>query len=216
MPQPTPQAVHVDAPLTNISVAYIQSQDDFIADKVFPPVPVEKQSDVFFKYRKNDWFRDEAQQRAPATESAGGGYNLDTDSYVCQVYAYHKDVDPQTRANADTPLDMDRDATTFVTQKLLLRRELQWVTDFFGASIWGTDSTPANLWSDFAASDPISDVRTGKKTILSTTGFEPNTLVLGYEVMNKLIDHPDIVDRIKYGSSSADNPAIVNEATLAK
>lgn len=216
MAQPTLQNVHIDAPLSFISTAYIQSQDMFVAGKVFPRVPVEKASDKYFTYTKNDWFRDEAQVRADDSESVGSGYGVSTDSYTCDVFAFHKDVGQQVRANADMPLDMDRDAALYVTQKLLLRQELQWVTDFFASSIWGTDITPSNLWSNYATSDPISDVRTGKRTILATTGYEPNTLVLGYDVMNKLIDHPDIVDRIKYGSSSPDSPAIVNEAALAK
>ena len=65
MAQPTPSDVHVDAILTNISVAYIQDQNYFIANKVFPSIPVEKQSDKYFKYTKGDWFRDEAAVRAP-------------------------------------------------------------------------------------------------------------------------------------------------------
>jgi hypothetical protein len=72
MPQPTQNQVHVDAILTNISVAYFQQNQNFIATRVFPVVPVSKQSDKFFTYTKNDWFRDEAQRRADATESAGG------------------------------------------------------------------------------------------------------------------------------------------------
>ena len=40
MPQPTSSDVHVDAILTNISVAYIQQQGAFIANRVFPSVPV--------------------------------------------------------------------------------------------------------------------------------------------------------------------------------
>ena len=67
MPQPTQNQVHVDAILTNISVAYMQQQQNFIATRVFPVVPVSKQSDKFFTYTKNDWFRDEAQRRADAT-----------------------------------------------------------------------------------------------------------------------------------------------------
>ena len=45
---------------------------------------------------------------------------------VDNVYAFHKDVDDQTRANSDTPLAPDRDATTFITQRMLLRQEIQW------------------------------------------------------------------------------------------
>ena len=211
MPQPTQSAVHVNRPLTMISVAYMQSQDAFIADKVFPVIPVDKQSDLYYIYTKNDWFRDEAKPRAAGTESAGSGYNTSTDSYKCDVIALHKDVPDQVRANEDAPLNSDRDATEFVTNRLLLRREIQWATDYFASGVWGTDSTPANLWSDYVASDPIADIRTGKRTVKVNTGFEPNTLVLGYDVFIKLQDHPDIVDRYKYTQSE-----VITEAMLAK
>jgi len=201
MPQPTQNQVHVDAILTNISVAYFQKQENFIASKVFPIVPVSKQSDKFFTYTKNDWFRDEAQRRADATESAGGGYGLSTDTYQADVFAFHKDIGDQTRANADAPINVDREATEFVTSRIALKMETQFVSSFFTSSIWGTDTTPSNLWSDYTSSDPLGDVETGKRTILSTTGFEPNTLVLGYDTFKTLKNHPDLVDRIKYTSA---------------
>jgi hypothetical protein len=211
MPQPSINQVHIDAPLTNISIAYMQAQDNFIANKVFPVVPVDKKSDKFFVYTKNDWFRDEAQRRADATESAGSGYNLTTQSYSADVWAFHKDVGDQTRANSDTPLVPDREATEFVTSRLLLRQEVQFVSDFVTTGVWGTDyvgvsGTPSTnefkQWSDFANSDPLEDVEAGKEAILGSTGFMPNTLVLGYQVYRKLRNHPDLVDRIKYTSSN--------------
>lgn len=202
MPQPTQNQVHVDAILTNISVAYMQKAENFIASKIFPIVPVEKQSDKFFKYTKNDWFRDEAQRRADATESAGGGYNLSTDSYNAEVWAFHKDVGDQTRANADAPINVDREAVEFITSRLLLKMETQFVDSYFNTGIWGTDYTPANLWSNYTTSDPLDDIEDAKRAILSTTGFEPNTLVIGYDVFKELKNHPDLVDRIKYTSSS--------------
>lgn len=206
MPQPTVTAVHTNGPLTNISVAYIQNQAAFIAARVFPIVTVDKKSDTYYQYTKNDWFRDEAAPRAPSTESAGGGYNFDTSpSYNCKRNAFHKDIDDEIRGNYDQPLDPDRDATEFVTQKILLRQEIAWTTAYFGSGIWATDTTPTNLWSDYTSSDPIGDVRTGIRTILANTGYRPNKLVLGYDVFTKLQDHPDIVDRLKYtgGASKA-------------
>ena len=211
MPQPNLNQVHVDAPLTNISIAYLQAQENFIANKIFPVIPVDKKSDKFFVYTKNDWFRDEAQRRADATESAGSGYNLTTSSYNADVWAFHKDVGDQTRANSDTPLVPDREATEFVTSRLLLRQEVQFVSDFIKTGVWGTDwagvaGTPSTAefkqWSDYANSDPIEDIEAGKETVLGTTGFMPNTLVLGYQVYRKLRNHPDLVDRIKYTSSN--------------
>lgn len=210
MPQPNVNSVHVDAILTNISVAYLQKQENFIADKVFPIVPVDKKSDKYFVYTKNDWFRDEAQRRADATESAGSGYNLETGTYSADVWAFHKDVGDQTLANADAPLNPLREATEFVTHRLLLRRELQFVSDFFTTGVWGTDVTGVSgtpgasetkQWSDYTASDPIDDIEAAKAEILGKTGMEANTLVLGYDVFRQLKNHPDLVDRIKYTSS---------------
>lgn len=220
MAQPTQYSVHIDAILTNISVAYIQQAENFVATKVFPIVPVDKQSNKFFKYTKNDWFRDEAQVRADATESAGGGYNLSTDSYSAQVWAFHKDIGDQTRANADTPINLDREATEFVTMRLMLRQELDFQSKFFTTGVWGTDATGVagtpstgefKQWSDFANSDPLEDIEAAKELILQTTGFMPNTLVLGYQVFRKLKNHPDLVDRIKYTTSN-----VITEDMIAK
>jgi hypothetical protein len=220
MAQPNVNSVHVDAILTNISVAYMQKTENFIADKVFPVVPVDKKSDKYFVYDKNDWFRDEAQRRADATESAGSGYNLSTETYSADVWAFHKDVGDQTKANADSPLNPLREAAEFVTQRLLLRREVQFVSDYLKTTVWGKDytgvtGTPTTdefkRWDDYTSSDPIEDIETGKAQVLSTTGFEANTLVLGYDTFRKLRHHPDIVDRIKYTSSS-----VVTEDMLAR
>jgi hypothetical protein len=210
MPQPTSNQVHVDAILTNISVAYMQRADNFIADKVFPVVPVDKQSDKYFKYTKNDWLRDEAQVRADGTESVGSGYNITTDTYYADVYAIHKDVGDQTRANADAPINVDREAAEFVTHRLMLRREIQFVSDFMADGVWGTSASgvasgPSTdefiQWSNYTTSDPISNIEDGKEEILSVTGLEANTLVLSYEAFRILKHHPDLVDRIKYTSS---------------
>src|SRR3989304_2056074 len=128
MGSPTETDVHVDAMLTNISVAYIQSQDGFIASKVFPLVRVAKESDKFYKYTKEDWFKDEAEIRADSTESAGSGYRLGADSYSTDLWAFHKDVGDRVRKNADSQINLDTDAVRFVTQRMLLRQEIQWVS----------------------------------------------------------------------------------------
>ncbi len=204
---PTYQQVHIDTALTNISVAYIQSADAFIADKVFPLVGVQKQSDRYFVYKREDWFRDEAELRAPATESAGGGYDIDnTPQYFCQKYAYHKDVTEEDRVNSDSPLSADQDATDFVTSKLLLRREIAWATRYFATNVWTTERTgvaanPSAVqflqWND-ANSDPINDIDKMQTVVQELTGYKPNTLVLGAWVYKILKNHPDFLERIKY------------------
>src|SRR5690349_685712 len=123
MPQPTASDVHVNRPLTQFSVAYVQSTDRFIATQVFPNIGVEKQSDLFFTYPKGYWFRSEARRRAPGTSTPGIGSTRSTGNYYAPVYGVHEDVDDQIRANTDAPLDADRDAAILVTQNMLIKRD---------------------------------------------------------------------------------------------
>jgi hypothetical protein len=214
MGQPTQTDVHVDSILTAFSLAYIQDTSNFIAPQVFPVVQVDKQSDLYFVYNKGDWFRDEAEKRADLTESAGSGYTLSTDKYYADVWALHKDIGDQTRKNEDDPLDADRDAALWLTQRMLIRQEKQFLDDYFKTGVWATDKVGGSdftQWSDFAGSDPMEDVAGGKELVLGTTGKDPNTLVLGYPVYRKLKNHPDIVDRIKFTSSN-----VVTTDLLAK
>lgn len=212
MPQPTRSDVHVNRPLTNISIAYIQKAADFVADKVFPIVPVMKQSDLYFSYDKSYWFSTQSAKRGPATESAGSGYKVDaSNSYFCDVWAVHKDVDDQTRTNADQPLDLDRDATLWVTQQNLLRREVVFMSRYIAASTWtgASDFTPSTKWN-VSGSDPMNDVDTKKQQIKSKTGFLPNTLVVAADVFFALRNNAAILDRIKYTQRG-----IVSEELLA-
>ncbi|HEX2880998.1 MAG TPA: major capsid protein [Polyangiaceae bacterium] len=202
-----------------MSIAYMQQSDQFIANRVYPVLPVDKRSDLFRIYQKDDWFRDEAEKRGPATESAGGGYDITQDSYFCDVYAFHKDIDDQTRDNSDADINLDRDATEFVTQRMLLKREKVWVTQNFQPGVWGTTVTGVASgpgagqvlrWDD-ANSDPRANMKAARRAILSVTGYKPNTLVLHYDAMDALADHPDFVERIKYTSTDS-----IDEAMLAR
>ena len=219
MSQPTARGVHIDRPLTNISVAYMQQASGFIASKVFPVVPVTKQSDLYRVYDKDSWFRDEAEQRAPGTESAGGGYDIGHDNYFAKTYAFHKDIADQDRDNADEDVDLDRGATEFVSQRLLLKREKIWVSRAFVPGVWanevvGVAANPGGgqvlRWDD-ANSDPRNDVKRARRAIKATTGYMANTLVLHYDVMDALEDHPDLIERVKYTSDSS-----ITEAMLAR
>jgi hypothetical protein len=214
MANPTPSDVHVDAVLTQISSAFMNDSTSYIADRVFPTVPVSKQSDAFFKYDRGDMLRSEAQLRGPGAESAGSGYRLSTDTYYAPVYAVHMDVADQMRANADAAINADRDATQYVMQQLMIKRDQEWAANFFTTGIWtgsttGGDITPGTLWSA-ANSTPIEDVAEQAEAMISKTGVRPNKMVVGAQVHRVLMNHPDLLDRIKYTQTG-----IVTEDLLA-
>lgn len=230
MPQPDQGSVHVDRPLTNMSVQFIQDDTNFVASRVFPDIMVDRQSDVYYTFSRADFLRDSMRRRGPGTESAGSGYTVSTDSYKADVWGLHKDIPDQVRANSDAPLNPDRNAAQYLTQQYLIRREVQFVTEAFTTSVWGLDLTGvaaapgANQflqWND-AAADPIIDIETAKRAILASTGFMPNKLTLGYDVYRYLRNHPDIVDRVKYTSAETVTPTLlarlfdVGEVLVAK
>lgn len=209
--EPSRSDVHVDGPLGNVSVAFMQSQDAFVADKVFPNIPVSHQSDVYYTYPKGEFNRDDMELRAPGTESAGANYRLGTDTYSAPVRALHKDIADQVRANADSPLSPDREATEFLTQKALINREVNFATNYFTAGVWDTDVNSGLAWD--AAGTPIEDIRTGVRTVLQNTGFKPNTLCLGKQAWDILVDNADLVGRLDRGQTSG--PAKVLKESMA-
>lgn len=228
--------VHINGPLTNISIAFMQEAEAFVAGRVFPQIAVSKQADAYFTYDRGEFNRDEMEERAPATESAGGTYEIGNETYYARVRAYHRDIADQVRANADNPINLDREAVEFVTRKGLINREVNWTTRYFTAGdpgdTWTFDADgvassptaaasfdPTNAsnnnklhWND-ASSTPIEDIRQGKRFVLESTGYEPNCLTLGKAVYDALLDHPDVVGRIDRGQTAG--AARANLVTLA-
>ena len=206
MPQPDFRQVHpVDVLLTNFSLAYIQDLSNFIADKAAPSIPSEKMTGKYLTYTKADWFRDEARERGDSMESAGSGYNLGTANYNTVLRAIHKDIGDVVRANADSMINLEREAAMFCAHRIAMSRELDWQTTFFTSTPWDnsvTGTTDFVKWSTGESSDPITDIELGKETILQNTGFVANTLILGHKAFRILRHHPDIVDRYKYTSSN--------------
>jgi hypothetical protein len=222
MPVLTSGDVHVNRPLSNLVVGFMQQADGFVADRVFPNIPVEKQSDAYYKYDRSDWMRSSMQKRAPGTESVGAGWKITTDTYYADVWALHVDIADQIRANADDPLNLDRDATAFLATQALLNRELSFVANFFASGVWTTEvsgdtvSPGANnllVWDD-DNSTPISDVKSRATTMQTLSGYRPNKLILGRQVWDKLAEHPDIIDRINKTSGNA-SPALVTRQAVA-
>jgi len=223
MASPTRSDVHVNRPLGSIAVATIQDANDFIADKVFPNIPVQKQADRYFVYNRDYWFRTGAQMRAPATESAGSGFHIDNSpNYFCDRWAFHMDVDDDTRQNADDPIDLDRDATQFIMQNLLIRREKLFNSRYMVPGAWTgytyTDGNGVLQRGDFVAqelwssdnSNPMAQVESIKTGMKRTTSIAPNTMIVSYDLNARLKEHPLVLERIKYTQT-----AIVTEELLA-
>jgi hypothetical protein len=213
----TPSSVHIDQPLTNLTLAYVQSQENFIADKVFPTVGVAKQSDKYYIYDRASMNRSgDVKKLAPRTEVDRIGLALSNSSYYADVYGLGMDFDEQTLANEDAALEIRAAGAQTLVNRILIDREEKFASTFFAAGVWTGQSTPANLWSDYTNSTPITDVTTARRAMqLTSGGYKPNTMVVGKEVRDILINHPDILARLN-GGATVSNTALVTNAKLAE
>ncbi len=192
---PTLSDVHVDTPLTNFALKWLQDKNGFGFDKVFHVLPVEHASDKYYTYNREDFRRDQGDGLmllAPSAPVKRGGYRMSTDSYSCDVRAWAKPVSKEVRKNGDPAISADQDAVDYVMEQLWVRLENQWITDHFTTSVWNADTTPTDLWSDFAASDPVADVEARRIVMQANTGLKPDTFVVGARVHSKLKQHPMI------------------------
>ena len=209
MPNPTPGALHNDDYLTDVSVAYVQSAENFVAGRIFPSHPVAKQSDKIAIYSQADFLRDEAQKRGPGDSAVQVGYRTSSTSYICDEWAMEHPIDDQVRANADAVFaDPEEAATVMLTQKMLIKREVEFITNFFTTgNLWtgssdGADVIGATDFTQFSnvASEPIEVFNTQMLRVEAQTGFRPNKLLVGAYTWTDLKNHPDVVDRVKYTS----------------
>ena len=208
MSNPTAADVHVDAALTDLAQGYVSQ--NYIWDQVAPVVTVDKQSDKYFVFDRDDMRRDEIESaRAPGTVATRGQYELSTDSYYCQDWAWGKQTADETNRNADAALNLQQTDTFYCTDKVNLKIELNLATACFATSIWDTDiaggaavtTDVVIYWSTYATSTPIADVRAQADSIQKETGQRPNRMILGREVLSMLFDHPDFVDRLNVGAT---------------
>lgn len=209
--QPTPQDLHVNALLTMLSIGYINPA--YIADQLFPIARVQKQSDIVPKYNQSFWFKDDAKVRAPGTKSEGGGWTVDTSAtYFCNRWSRRMEIPDELRRNADAPWNLDNDATRFVTDRVMMRREVKFATDHFVTGIWTTDKDGGvdfTQWSDYGASTPDVDVDTYKDSVEALVGVEPGKMAVGKQVHLQLKNHPALIDRIKYTQKAQLTPDLI-------
>lgn len=188
--------VHVNTPLTNVSVRYNWAEG--IAEKVFPVVPVQKESDLYFVYDTDNLRLDET-VRANRGESNIVGFDYSTSSYTLEEHALKELISDRDRANADAPLNLDIDVTQHLTEKILIRQEVDVATVCFTTTSWANNATvgSASAW-DTSTSNPIADVLTATALVLRNGFVRPNRAVMGWEVMRQLKVNSTTTDRIKY------------------
>lgn len=219
--QPTPGQVHIERYLTDIAIRYAQDTQNFIADKVFPPVPVQKASDLYVKFDKSYFWRDEVGIRPLNGRPRKAGWEIEHGNYTCVEYGLEYPIDDRLRVNADQPIEPDLRGTEYLTEQMLIHRDREWVESYFKAGIWsteyagvtGTEPTSSQFTKfDKTGSKPVIFFDELSTKMLEKTGRRPNKLILGAELWPVLKNHTEVVERVKYTMGP---PAVVSTDVLA-
>lgn len=223
---PTSRALHVDTFLTNYAISYgADIAKAYVADRVTTPVSVDKQSNKYPVWNKGDLFRSEMALRADTDKSVGSGQRMSSDTYFAEVYALHTLLSDRQEKNSD--VDIVSAKVRYLVNQTKLKRDKIFAAAAFTTSVWsgfadqtGVASSPSTnqfiQWSDYTNSDPIGDI-TAKVVDLELSAGVPGVALMAVTnraVFEKLRQHPDMLDRIKY-TAGVERPADVTPAVMA-
>jgi hypothetical protein len=221
--KPVPGDVHINRPLTYMSLAILQSLTAFKALSLFPIITSQTQSDAYFTFDQRYFNRDTMKLRAPGARAELIKYAVSQDNFFCRVWAVAHPIPDELRANADSPLNLDMQANEVVVRAALIRLEKMWIDTFFQAGVWtgrdlagvpGGAGTDEFVQWDATDSDPITNIGDASIALMRQNGIRPNTLVVGPEVDLILKRHVDIMARVQYGGSSG-SPALITDTAIA-
>lgn len=208
---PQSSQLHRNRPLENISMAF--KPTGFIADELSPRFMVENESNEYYVYSKDN-FRVPETVRADGAESNKDSFALSVASYQLVEHSLHDDITDRQRSNADKAIRLDIDATESLTQKIMLRREIDLQTTVQTSGIFSNalSLTSTYAWSaNTTLSNPITQIDSVSTAILTSSGVLPNVIALDDPSFRAAKEHVSIVDRVKYTSAES-----VGEALLAK
>ncbi len=188
---------YLDQPLNNVSVGY--KNDDYFAEKLFPVVPVKKQSGRYWVFGKEKFRQYETIRHAKAEAREVAPWTLANNPYFCDDHSLKDAISDEERANSDGT-DLEVNTVENLTDAILLDFEIRVKNLVMGPSspVPSVTLSGTSQWSDYVNSDPISAVEAQKTVVKQAVALTPNTLAVSYPVYAALRQHPRIIDRFKY------------------
>lgn len=196
--QMTPGQVRVVDPiLSEHARGYRQAQ--LVASVLFPFADVAAYGGRVIEFGKES-FKVYNSKRAPgaATKRVRFGYEGKPYSIIPSALEAVVPREHMRDANAVPGINLATRAVNVVLRSQLLEYEVECAGIATNASNYDNDHkvtlTGTDVWSN-DASDPASDVETGKEAVRASIGLYPNTMLLSATAFSKLKRHPKIIAR---------------------
>lgn len=207
---PVQGPIHVDRPLTNISIGY-RSQG-LIAEELFPIVPVMKETDLYYVFDKANSLRTPLTIRANGGEAAEDNLSLSTATYRLEEHALKEIITERDRDNQDPALNLEVSTVEDLTDKILRQREGDAARLLFTNGNWANESSlaAAGAWSaNTSVSNPILNADSAASTITLQAAVRPNTCILDYRTYLAAKEHTSLTQRVMYSSADSVTPEII-------
>lgn len=209
-----PGTVHDNATMSNLSVQY--ANEEYIGDQLMPILPVDKKSNIFFKYGQRDRIAYPDDTLGPRGETAELQESRTTDNYACITRGFSNGVDAETLENQDTPLDELVDVNDSVSEARAFKVEQRISTALTTVGSYAAANTSAigagSRWDTAGGGNPIKNIQDALAAIW--TGRGPSVLVMwsSLDVYNVLSRHPAILDLFKYTGTA---PGLATPSMIA-
>lgn len=183
----TGKDLHVDQHLTNVAINY--RPQNLIADMIAPIVPVDKQSNSYPVFSRQEAFAIESTERAPGTEAKKITRSVSSAKYDAVNYALGRDITIEDQANMDQAYryELDTGATTYLIGKLGLDWERRVTNLAVTTASVGSVFVCNSSWSGAGANagDAVVQIFSLIEYVQATTGQRPNSLWFGWKAWNR-------------------------------
>ncbi len=187
--------LHYDTILTNVSVKY--QAPGLIADRIFPIVPVRKESDLWPVYDLGQFLVvDDTRQDGDTAKQVGWGWKLEY--YVTEQHSTRMLITPRQRENVDAPIDLEVDTTEFLTRVMMLNHEREAARTIQDPANNVAAVNLANAWSNYLTASPKEAIMEASNAIFRASGLRPNTIVIPSTIVRRMLLIEEIKEERKY------------------
>ena len=215
--------------LTNMAMSFYQKSANYFAKTLFPTCPVQLSSDNYYVFDKEDLLRDNWARKPESGHVTPAVMSEHTETYNCHVDQMMMSINQIRQTDLDrrqgpATANTKQQRVKLMAEQRNIHQDKLFANSFFKAGVWGNEVTGVtgnasgdNQFIKFSDdnSEPIKIIDKYRTQVLEETGRELNRIGMGINVFNALKEHPGILERIKYGGTTA-NPAQVTEKVLAE
>jgi hypothetical protein len=198
----------------------------YIAREMFPIVPVDVESAYYYEWNQEDLCRIDMVEKPMYGRTDPIQLGLSDDTYSCKVNQVICGQDQLQNVNfKNSAAKPEVQRSRYIAEQVNLFLDYTFGQKFWGVANWtnhmhGLAIGPAVPGTSFmrfdeSLGDPVKTIRYALKQIEISGRRLVNKIGFGADVYECLIDHPDILDRVKHASGNTTSPATVNETTLA-